>query len=416
MEKEKLKEIEEKIVSKKKIGKEDFDNLIFSYTKGEISDDEILPIVKAIYDFGLCDKDLFYLTDAMKNSGECLDLSELGTVVDKHSTGGVSDTTTIILVPICASLGIKMLKLSGRGLGFTGGTCDKLESFDGYQTAIPLSKAIELVKQNNACMMTSSMEIAPADKKLYALRNRTGLVDNIQLIASSIMSKKLAGGANIDVLDVKYGNGAFMPNKKMAKQLGKKMKKIGKLAGKKMHAVYGRMDQPLGYNIGPKLECMEAIQILSGKQKGTLYYESVRLATFCVALAKRISLNYALSKVLKAIKSGAALNKLKTMIRSQGGSLDLFSEQYKTPTLTTKSKLNGKVVGYNTKMLGEIVAKMGTTKFNDDDKIFYDLGVRTFFKIGNSVKQNDTLFEIYAKDLTQAKEVEKQLLSCIFIE
>lgn len=410
------KEIAKKIAQKEPLGKNLIDNFITSYCNGKISDDEILPIIKAIYENDISDQDLFFLTDAMKNSGHTLDLKELGQVIDKHSTGGVSDTTTIILVPICAVLGTKMLKLSGRGLGFTGGTCDKLEAFCGYKTDIDLKDAINLVKRNGGCMMTSSLEIAPADKKIYSLRNKTGLVDNVSLIASSIMSKKLASGANIIVLDVKYGNGAFMPNLKIAKKLGNKMKRIGELAGKKVKIVYGKMSQPLGYNIGPKLETMEAIKVLEGKEKGNLYKDSVRLASICVSLDKHIPFFWAKHKVIKTIKDKTALEKLKVMVKSQGGSLELFGEDYSKPTLVTKSNIGGKVKGYNTKVLGEIVCEMGTNARTANDKIDYNLGVITTKKIGDKVKIGDDLFKIYAKDLVQAKEVEKKLLSTILIK
>lgn len=410
------KEIVNKIKNKQPLGENLINNLIKSYCDNKISDDEILPIIKAIYDNDISDQDLFYLTDAMKNSGHTLNLQELGQVVDKHSTGGVSDTTTIILVPICAVLGTKMLKLSGRGLGFTGGTCDKLEAFSGYKTDIDLNDAISLVKENGGCMMTSSLEIAPADKKIYSLRNKTGLVDNVSLIASSIMSKKLASGADIIVLDVKYGNGAFMPNLKMAKKLGKKMQRIGQLAGKKIKIVYGKMSQPLGYNIGPKLETMEAIKVLDGKEKGNLYKDSVRLASLCVALDKHIPYLIAKHRVIKTIKNKTALEKLKIMVKAQGGSLELFNEEYATPTLIVKSNLNGKVVSYNTKDLGEIVCEMGTNARNSNDKIDYNLGVITTKKIGGKVKINDEIFKIYAKDLSQAKDVEQKLLNTILIK
>lgn len=410
------KEIANKIAQKEPLGKNLIDNIITSYCNGKISDDEILPIIKAIYENDISDQDLFFLTDAMKNSGHTLDLKELGQVIDKHSTGGVSDTTTIILVPICAVLGTKMLKLSGRGLGFTGGTCDKLEAFCGYKTDIDLKDAINLVERNGGCMMTSSLEIAPADKKIYSLRNKTGLVDNVSLIASSIMSKKLASGANIIVLDVKYGNGAFMPNLKTAKKLGNKMKRIGELAGKKVKIVYGKMSQPLGYNIGPKLETMEAIKVLEGKEKGNLYKDSIRLASICVSLDKHIPFFWAKHKVIKTIKDKTALEKLKVMVKSQGGSLELFGEDYSKPTLVTKSNIGGKVKGYNTKVLGEIVCEMGTNARTANDKIDYNLGVITTKKIGDKVKIGDDLFKIYAKDSVQAKEVEKKLLSTILIK
>ena len=411
-----IKFLTEKIKNNKPLSKCEIYDAINAYTQNTITDEEFLPFIEAIYFCKLSEKELYYLTMAMLDSGEKIDLSKLKSVVDKHSTGGVSDTTTIIIVPICASLGTKMLKLSGRGLGFTGGTCDKLESFKGYKTDIDIDSAIELVKRNGGSMLPTSKNLAPADKKIYALRNRTGLVDNIDLIASSIMSKKLACGANIIVLDVKYGNGAFMPNKKSAKLLGKKMKKIGRLANKKVKIVLGKMNQPLGYNVGPKLEAMEAIKILKGEEKSNLYHDSVKLASICVSLDKHIPYFVARYKVKKVIKNKTALNKLKTMISCQSGSLDLFDEKYKNPTLVVKADSNGKVVWFNTKEIGNIVAKMGTVKMQETDEIVYENGIRTFHKIGDKVKKGEPIFYIYASTNLMAKEVEKQLKTCIEIK
>lgn len=410
-----IKEIVQKIKNKQEIGLDAISYIIENYCNEKLTDEQIHPFIQAIYTYGLCDKDLFYLTDVMKNSGDVLDLSELGKVVDKHSTGGVSDTTTIIIAPICAVLGTKMLKLSGRALGFTGGTCDKLESFKGYKTDLELDKAIQLVKQNGACMITSSKNIAPADKKIYAFRNRTGLVDNIQLIASSIMSKKLASGGDVIILDVKYGNGAFMPNKKQAKLLGKKMKAIGEIAGKKIKIVLGKMNQPLGYNVGPKLEAMEAIEILNGQTNTPLYNDSVRLAALCVCYDKNISYKKAKKQVENVIKNKSALQKLKTMISAQGGSLELFDEKYQTPTLIVKSNKSGKIKNFNTKEIGAIVAKLGTVKINDNDEICFNYGIRTFHKLGDKIKINDDLLHIYAPDKNTATKIADELLKCITI-
>ena len=415
------------IKTKQKVGKNNFDELIENYTSGNISDDDILPVVQAIYKYDLSDEDLFYLTNAMKNSGGTLDLTKLGQVVDKHSTGGVSDTTTIILVPICATLGTKMLKLSGRSLGFTGGTCDKLEAFFGYKTDIDINTAMELVSKNGGCMLTSSLSLAPADKKLYALRDKTGLVDNISLIASSVMSKKLASGADIIVLDVKYGNGAFMPSKYMAKRLGKKMKKIGTLAGKKVKVVYGNMNQPLGYNIGSKLETMEAIRVLSGKEKGNLYTESVRLASICVALDKHISLSKAKNMVENVINNGSALEKLKTMALEQGGNLDLFSEEYPAPTFVVNSPFSGKVCYYKTKELGKLAntiektsrieyAKATKNKSKRIQNNIPAFGIITTKKLGDKVNLGEPLFYVYANDDKNENELRYKLLSSIIIK
>ena len=403
-----LEKVTKKIQNKQDVNQQEFDEVIDLYCKNKVSDEEFLPFVQAIYYFGINDKELYFLTNSMQKSGKQLDLSELGQVVDKHSTGGVSDTTTIVVAPICASLGTKMLKLSGKALGFTGGTADKLEMFDGYQTEIEIEKAIELVKQNGACMLTTSKDIAPADKKIYALRDKTGLVDNIPLIASSIMSKKLAGGADIIVIDVKYGNGAFMQTKKDAKRLAKKMKAIGKNGGKVIKNVMTKADQPLGYNIGPRLEAIEAIEILKGKKYNSLLYKAcLHLATICVKLDKRISYHKAKKQVKQVLQNGTALNKLKEMVTSQGGKLDLFDADYGEPTLVVKSQKVGKVKKYNTKELGNIANGLCKDSAN--------YGVVTFAKLGCKVDTNTTLFNIYAKDSTIAEITAQKLLECVEI-
>lgn len=413
----KIEEITNKKNSKQKLLNEEISFAVNGYVNGTINEKEMTAFIKSIYDNGMSDKEIFALTNVMLKSGDILDLTELGTVVDKHSTGGVSDTTTIIIVPICASLGVKMLKLSGRGLGFTGGTADKLESFNGYKTDIEISKAIQLVKKNNGCMMTTSLSLAPADKAIYSLRNKTGLVDNIPLITSSIMSKKLASGGDIIVLDVKYGNGAFMPNKKSAICLGRKMKRIGEMAGKRMKIVLGKMNQPLGYCVGPTLETMEAIRVLKNKEKGPLFKDSVKLASICVSMEKHISYLKAKKLVLNSIYSGEALNKLKTMIKDQGGSLDLFDEKNAPiPKIIVESNKSGRIKHFNTKMIGEIVADMGTVKRNADDTLFYNLGIKTFHKIGDKIKVGDKILEIYAKDIEQAKDVQEKILDCITLK
>lgn len=400
-----------KINAHKKLGKFDIDKIIDLYVKNIISDDEFLPVLRAIYNNNLCMSDLFFLTNAMTKSGDTLNLTSLGQVVDKHSTGGVSDTTTIVIVPILACLQSTMVKLSGRSLGFTGGTCDKLECFDGYKTDIALDKALLLAKQNGGVMMTSSLSIAPADKKIYALRDKTNLVDNICLIASSIMSKKLATNADILVLDVKYGNGAFMPTKHSAKKLGKVMKKLGKMAGKKVKISYGNMNQPLGYNIGAKLECMEAISVLKNEQFSTpLFDECVKLASLCHALDKNISYKKAKQRVLDTISSGKALQKLKDMVLSQGGSLDLFDAQYAQPTLSVLAKNSGKVKHFNTKKMGEIVQKL-ISQTSDNS-----LGIRTCIKLNDRINSGDKLFDIYAQNLEQANTMSKLLCECISIK
>ena len=396
----------EKIKKHQDFSFDEMENAINQYTHDEITDQEFLPLIDAIYHNGLSDKCLYFLTKAMKNSGAILDLSPLGNTVDKHSTGGVSDTTTIVIVPVLACLGTKMLKLSGRSLGFTGGTCDKLECFEGYKTDISLDKAFELVKKNGGCMMTSTASLAPADKKIYALRDKTNLVDNISLIASSVMSKKLATGADVIVLDVKYGNGAFMPNKKSAASLGKKMVMLAKLDGKKAKVVYGDMSQPLGYNIGTLLECMEAVDVLKHyNKKSPLTKACVHLASVCHSLDKHIPYLIAKKRVIKVMKNGKALEKLKTMVASQGGTLDLFEKPYPAPQKVVYAQKDCVVKGFKTKTLGEIVNNLNhkyqTTKY----------GIITYNKIGEKIKKGEKLFSLYAPQ-EDMDDISKQILDC----
>lgn len=410
-----IKQIIEKKANKQELSKQEIDFAVMGYTNGSIPDYQMSALVMAIYINSMTEQETFYLTESMLNSGETLDLKKLGTTVDKHSTGGVSDTTTIALAPICACLGVKMLKLSGRGLGHTGGTIDKLEAFDGYKADISIEKAINLVQQNGASMITSTLSLAPADKKIYALRDTTATVDSLPLIASSVMSKKLASGADIIVLDVKYGDGAFMKTKSDAEKLGSLMKKIGEYFGKKVAIVLGDMSQPLGYNIGPKLEAYEAVEVLKGKQSN-LYFECVHLASLCLSLSEDISYETAKQKVIDCIKSGKPLEKLKTMITAQGGSLDLFNGLDIKPTMQAKSNKYGTLTKVHTKRLGELVGLMGAVRQTVSDKIDYNVGVITHHKLGDKINKDDVLFDIFAKNKADAETFMPLLKECYVIE
>lgn len=407
------------IISKKADGfaldKQEIEFAVNGYVDGLIPDYQMSALLMAIYTKGMDKTETFYLTDTMLHSGDILDLSDLGTTVDKHSTGGVSDTTTIVIAPICACLGVKMLKLSGRGLGHTGGTIDKLEAFEGYNVEISLEKAKQLVQQNGACVVAPTAHLVPADKKIYALRDITSTVASLPLIASSIMSKKLASGSSAIVLDVKYGDGAFMQTKQDAQALGELMCEIGKQAGRKMFMYVDDMNEPLGNNIGQTLESYEAIEVLSGK-KGKLYNSCVELATLCTQAGLDIDEQTARQKVVEVIENGQALEKLKQMIAAQNGSLALFDGLPMQKTTTISSPKSGKVVGFKTKRLGALVGEMGSIRQTLADKIDYNVGIRTFHKIGDNVEKGDTLFEVFAKSPEQAKQFEDKFLDCIIIE
>ena len=406
-----IKEIIDKKSKGKELTKEEIDYFVDGYTNGLVADYQASALLMAIKILGMTEKETFYLTNAMLNSGEIMDLSDLGFIVDKHSTGGISDTTSIALVPICAACGVKMLKLSGRGLGFTGGTIDKLEAFDGFKVDISMDDAKKLVKENGCCIISASSDLAPADKKLYVLRDTTSTVDSIPMIASSIMSKKLASGADAIVLDVKYGKGAFMKTKKDAISLAKLMVKIGEKAGKKMDYVVDDMNEPLGYNIGNRLESYEAIELLSGK-KGKLRDVTIDLASKCVSLGLDIDYDSAYKKVVEVIDNKTALEKLKQMIKSQGGSTKLFKGLHLKPTLIIKSDKDGVLTKIDCSMLGTLVGQMGATRQKITDTIDYNVGIKTFHKLGQEIKKGDVLFEIYAKDKTQAKEFSEKFINC----
>lgn len=302
-----------------KLTREEIEFWINGYVKGEIPDYQVSSLLMAIFFRGLDDEELTNLTLIMANSGDITDLSEIkGVKVDKHSTGGVGDKTTLIVGPIAASLGCKVAKMSGKGLGFTGGTADKLESIKGYKINISKEDFIKQVNDIGISLISQSGNMAPADKKLYALRDVTATVESIPLIASSIMSKKIASGADKIVLDVKLGSGAFMKNLDDARALSQKMVNIGKLAKKETVAVITNMDIPLGNNVGNSLEVIEAIETLKGNGPKDLLEISIVLASLMVALSKSISQEEAKLQVINSIQNGDAYNKLKELVKAQG--------------------------------------------------------------------------------------------------
>ncbi len=410
-----IKIIIEKKSKGKELTKQEISFFVEGYTNGTIADYQASALLMAIKIFGMSKNETFYLTDAMLHSGEVMNLKDLGTTVDKHSTGGISDTTSIALVPICAACGVKMLKLSGRGLGFTGGTLDKLESFDGFNVNISMAQAKELVKQNGCCIISATNNLAPADKKLYALRDATSTVSSLPLIASSIMSKKLASGADVIVLDVKYGNGAFMKTKKDALLLAKTMVEIGVKAGKKMDFVVDDMNEPLGFCIGNKLEAFEAIELLNGKTTGKLRDVTLDLATKCVCLGLDLDYKTAYKKVVEVVDNKTALNKLKQMVKSQGGDLKLFKGLKLKPSMVVKSAQSGVLSKMDCATLGTLVGQMGATRQKISDQIDYNVGVKTFHKIGDRILKGDVIFEIYAKNKKQAQEFSQKFVDCYTI-
>ena len=393
------------IITKKKEGYElSAEEIAFAvngYVQGDVADYQMSALLMAICLKGMTDKETYQLTKTMLESGDTVDLSRFGTFsVDKHSTGGVGDKTTLIVAPIVASLGCKVAKMSGRGLGFTGGTVDKLESLSGYNAALNSSDFLDLVEKTGVAVVGQSGNLVPADKKLYALRDVTATIDSIPLIASSIMSKKLASGSHNIVLDVKYGSGAFMKTKEGASALAQAMIKIGESFGRRVRALVTNMDVPLGFAVGNRIEVWEAIQVLQGRGESRLREICVSLASNIVALAQNIDTPSAKAMVENAISNGLAFEKMKEWIKCQGGDVSylespdtLLGAKYKKAYIAKKdgyiSKLQADKIGIASALLGAGRVKL-------EDQIDYNAGIIFEKSYGDYVHAGDTIATLYS--------------------
>ena len=400
----------------KELSKEEIKYFVKEYTEGKIQDYQASALIMAIYINGMNDREITDLTLSMAHSGEVLDLSCFGeNVVDKHSTGGVGDKVSIILLPIIASLGIPVAKMSGRGLGFTGGTVDKMESIPGYRTNVTIEEFIEDVKKVGISMIGQTMNLAPADKKIYALRDTISCVENIPLIASSIMSKKIASGANKIVIDVTVGKGAFMKNKEDAQKLAEQMIRIGKLAGKEVRCVLTPMDEPLGYSIGNSLEVIEAINFLKGDMPKDLKQVVLELGANMLQLAgKGENIEENKLKILENIENKNAYNKFVEMVKNQGGDISFVEDKTKFKkskyTLAVVTKKTGKVKEINAEEIGKLACYLGAGRINKDDKIEPDVGIVLNKKVGDEVMPDDFLAYICANDENKIAEAENRIL------
>ncbi len=410
------------IIQKKRDGyplsKDEIDFFINGYTNNIIPDYQASALMMAIFFQGMSDEETANLTLAMANSGDMIDLSDIdGITVDKHSTGGVGDKTTLIVAPIVAALGCKVAKMSGRGLGHTGGTVDKLESIKGFKVSLTPDEFIEQVKNTGICVVGQSGNLAPADKKLYALRDVTATVNSIPLIASSIMSKKLAAGSQCIVLDVKTGSGAFMKTKEDAIKLSEAMVDIGKAAGRKIAALITNMDIPLGNNIGNTLEIEEAVNVLKGKVDNDLKKVSVALAANLVSLAKEITVEEAEKEVNKAINDGLAFSKLRELIFAQGGDVSMLDNTNNLPKASISYSIISDKGGYIYHMDAEAIGKaslmLGAGREKKEDDIDYTAGIILHKKTGDYVSEGDTVATLYTNNYTKLSPAEKQFLSAI---
>ena len=401
---------------KEELTKEEIEYFVKGYTEGTITDYQAAALIMAIFINGMSDLELYDLTFSMANSGEVLDLSEFGeNVVDKHSTGGVGDKVSIILLPIVASLGIPVAKMSGRGLGFTGGTVDKMESIPGYTTNIDIQRFKENVHKIGISMIGQTMNLAPADKKIYALRDTISCVENIPLIASSIMSKKIASGANKIVLEVTYGKGAFMKTLEDAKLLANKMEKLGEYADLEVESVFTPMDEPIGYAVGNTLEMIEAINFLKGKDMPEDLKEIVlELGSQMIKLAglgEDIEGNK--EKMLKQIENGLAYKKFKEMVKNQGGDTSYLENTNKFEKskyiFEVRSKRNGIVKELNAENIGKVACFLGAGRTKKDDKIDMSAGIVLNKKIHDFIEEDDCLCEVHCNNEKKGKEAVKLL-------
>jgi len=395
--------------------------IIQGYTNGSIPDYQMSAFLMAVCLNGMDHVETAALTVAMANSGEILDLSQInGVKVDKHSTGGVGDKTSLVLSPMVASLGIPVAKMSGRGLGHTGGTIDKLESFPGFSTTITTEQFITNVNNIKMAIVGQTTNLAPADKKIYALRDVTATIDNISLIASSIMSKKIASGADVIVLDVKTGSGAFMKTFEESLALANEMVQIGTIAGRQTFAVITDMNQPLGYAVGNTLEVIEAIDTLNGVGPKDLFEVSITLASYMLVgagIAKtvedaRIMLN-------KTIEDKSALNKLAEFIRAQGGNSDpvYHTELFAKASIAEEvaAPTDGYITYIHTDEVGMTSLILGGGRETKDSVIDLSVGLKIHKKIGDSVIKGEALATLYANDSNKLIEAKKRFLNAYVI-
>lgn len=412
------------IIHKKRDGEilsdREIEFFVDGFVRGEIPDYQASALLMAIFFKGMTDGEISKLTECMAKSGDTVDLSRYGELsVDKHSTGGVGDKTSLIVAPIVASLGGKVTKMSGRGLGHTGGTVDKLESIPGFRTSLSSDEFIAQIDRVGMAVIGQSGNMTPADKKLYALRDVTATVDSIPLITSSIMSKKLAAGSHSIVLDVKVGSGAFMKTPEDAARLAEKMVEIGKRCGRNTAALMTNMDSPLGYAVGNSLEVIEAIKVIKGEEEGDLKDVCVALASEMVALFKKISPEDAVEAVLGEISSGRAFEKMKEWIAAQGGdvryieNVDLFPKTDFSREVAASS--DGYIGFMDSEKIGDASVILGAGRASKEDEIDHAAGIVISKKTGDKVKKGDVLCTLYTNKESALGDAEKLYLSALSV-
>lgn len=392
------------------LSKEEIEFFVTGYTVGDIPDYQASALLMAVYFRGMDKQETFLLTDAMMRSGEVVDLSSIpGIKVDKHSTGGVGDKTTLVVAPLAAACGVPIAKMSGRGLGFTGGTVDKMESIPGFRTALEPEEFLNQVKRIGIAVVGQTAHIAAADKKIYALRDVTATVENLSLITSSIMSKKLASGSDAVVLDVKCGEGAFMEDMDSACELGEWMVEIGKKAGKKTMAAVTDMNQPLGNAVGNSLEVMEAIHTLKGRGPRDISELSLKLAGLMIfAGGKAETPEAGESAAARALESGAGLEKLREFIAAQGGNPGVIEDDSLFPQAAFREDIYAAEEGYvceiQARSIGLASQHTGAGREKKEDSIDLSAGILLHKKVGDSVQKGDVLASFFGNDRERVKK------------
>ena len=398
--------------NRKQLTREEIEFAVNGYLDGSVKDYQMSSLLMAIVLNGMTARETIDLTDIMIKSGDVLDLSKIdGIIVDKHSTGGVGDKVTLVLGPLLASLGIKIAKMSGRGLGHTGGTIDKLEAIEGFNTKLSEKKFIKQVNDINIALVGQTADLVPADKKIYALRDVTGTVESLPLIASSIMSKKIASGADIIMIDVKVGNGALMKNIDSAKALAKLMVKIGKAYRKPTICLITNMEEPLGNAVGNSLEVKEAIDTLKGNGPSDLLEVVITLCSIIIGAVNKMPNNEAKNLLFKQLNNGEAYKKFEELVKAQGGKINNIKISDKV--FSIKSDREGYINNIDALHIGEIAKKIGAGRNTLDDKIDYEVGLVLNKKVGDYVEKEEELVKVYLKD----KDISiSEILECFTIE
>ncbi len=415
----------QEIIAKKRDAKElnkmEIDYFIREYSKDNIPDYQAAALVMAICINGMNEDEIINLTTAMADSGDKIDLSEIGaTVVDKHSTGGVGDKVTLILMPVMASLGVPVAKMSGRGLGFTGGTVDKLESIPGYRTDLSEKEFIENVKNIGISLIGQTANLVPADKKIYALRDTIACTKSTPLIASSIMSKKIAAGADKIVLDITVGSGAFMKNKQDALKLAHCMKRIGELARKETTCILTNMEEPLGYNIGNVLEVIEANECLKGNMPADVKEVVENMGAYMLKLAgKGDKIEDNISQIRNVIENGQAYDKWIELVENQGGDISYLEDTSKFGkanfVIPVLSQDSGYITAMDTERIGNISVYLGAGRNKKEDKIDPLAGIELLKKIGDRVETGETLAYIHTEAESKIKGATENLIKAFEI-